>query len=144
YLLIGFWFTREAAVQANKKAFLMNRIGDIGFLIGIMILLSQYHTLDLRLLFSDNGLISRSIVENGLWKTDFSEMPAVWLSITGIALFLGAAAKSAQFPLQTWLPDAMEGPTAVSSLIHAATMVAAGVFLIARVYPVFDPFVLDI
>jgi len=144
YLLIGFWFTREAAVQANKKAFLMNRIGDIGFLIGIMILLSQYHTLDLRLLFSDNGLISRSMVENGLWKTDFSEMPVVWLSITGIALFLGAAAKSAQFPLQTWLPDAMEGPTAVSSLIHAATMVAAGVFLIARIYPVFDPFVLDI
>lgn len=144
YLLIGFWFTKETATRASKKAFIVNRIGDIGFLIGLMILISQFQTLDILALFGDSGLVNESVIENGTWKSNVSEMPAIWMTIAGAALLLGAIAKSAQFPLHTWLPDAMEGPTAVSSLIHAATMVAAGVFLLARVYPVFDPFILNV
>ncbi|MGI4729537.1 MAG: NADH-quinone oxidoreductase subunit 5 family protein [Janthinobacterium lividum] len=124
YLLIGFWFTREKAVQASKKAFVMNRIGDLGFLIGIMILFAHFHTFDLIQLFGQPNFNSAAL-------------SGTWLTIAGICFFLGATAKSAQFPLHTWLPDAMEGPTAVSALIHAATMVAAGVFLLARVSPVF-------
>ena len=144
YLLIGFWFTRDSAAKASKKAFIMNRIGDIGFLVGLMILLSQFNTLDIQSLFGESGLVAKSVIEGGLWKSGASALPEVWLTIVGGALFLGAVAKSAQFPLHTWLPDAMEGPTAVSSLIHAATMVAAGVFLLARVYPIFDPFILNV
>jgi NADH-quinone oxidoreductase subunit L len=143
FLLIGFWYTRPIASQAAKKAFIMNRIGDIGFLMGIIIIFSQFRTLDITALFGDAGLVKASLVENGLWISASRQIPEVWLSIAGLAFFIGAMAKSAQFPLHTWLPDAMEGPTSVSSLIHAATMVAAGVFLIARVYPVFDPFVLN-
>ena len=144
FLLIGFWYTRQSASQAAKKAFIMNRIGDIGLLIGIIIIFSQFRTLDILALFGDAGLMNASLIKDGLWISTFQHMPEVWLSIAGVSFFMGAMAKSAQFPLHAWLPDAMEGPTSVSSLIHAATMVAAGVFLIARVYPVFDPFVLDI
>jgi NADH-quinone oxidoreductase subunit L len=144
YLLIGFWFSKNAASQAAKKAFIMNRIGDLGFLTGILIIYTQFQTLDLISLFGDGGLLSSSFIENDLWISGSRQMPAIWLSIAGFSFFLGAMAKSAQFPLHTWLPDAMEGPTSVSSLIHAATMVAAGVFLIARVYSVFDPLVLDV
>lgn len=144
YLLIGFWFTKQAASQAAKKAFIMNRIGDLGFLCGIMIIYSQFHTLDLIKLFGTNGLVNSSVIREGLWISGSEQMPAIWLSIAGLAFFIGAIAKSAQFPLHTWLPDAMEGPTSVSSLIHAATMVAAGVFLLARIYPVFDPLILNI
>lgn len=127
YLLIGFWFTKAAAAQANKKAFLINRIGDIGFLIGIAILYSTFGTLDIRTLFgSDVPVAANDGASSG------------WLTAAGLAFFLGAMAKSAQFPLHVWLPDAMEGPTSVSSLIHAATMVAAGVFLLARIFPLFD------
>jgi len=125
YLLIGFWFTRDSAVQANKKAFIVNRIGDIGFLIGIGIVYSHLGTLDTGTLISTP-----------------ETLPAPWLTVAGLAFFLGAMAKSAQFPLHVWLPDAMEGPTSVSSLIHAATMVAAGVFLLARLFPVFNETVL--
>jgi NADH-quinone oxidoreductase subunit L len=142
YLLIGFWFTKEKAVQANKKAMIINRIGDVGFLIGIMIMISQFHTLDIDTLFGSGSLIDSSFVKNGLWITPFSTMPGYWLSIAGFCFFAGAIAKSAQFPLHTWLPDAMEGPTAVSSLIHAATMVAAGVFLLLRIAPLFNDVVL--
>ena len=144
YLLIGFWFTKEAASQAAKKAFVINRIGDMGFLFGIMIIYSQFQTLNLVKLFGDSGLVSSAIIRDGFWLNGTEKMPAIWLSIAGLAFFMGAIAKSAQFPLHTWLPDAMEGPTSVSSLIHAATMVAAGVFLLARIYPVFDPLVLNI
>lgn len=144
YLLIGFWFSKHAASQAAKKAFIINRIGDLGFLTGILIIYTQFQTLDLVRLFGDGGVISTASIENGFWISGSQQMPAIWLSIAGFAFFFGAMAKSAQFPLHTWLPDAMEGPTSVSSLIHAATMVAAGVFLIARIYPVFDPLVLDI
>ncbi len=131
YLLIGFWFTKESAVQANKKAFIVNRIGDLGFLIGIATVFSVYGSLDLVELFGKEGRFYSVATDNsGL------------LTLAGIGFFIGAMAKSAQFPLHVWLPDAMEGPTAVSSLIHAATMVAAGVFLLSSVFPLFNETVL--
>jgi NADH-quinone oxidoreductase subunit L len=144
YLLIGFWFTRDSAVQANKKAFIMNRIGDIGLLSAIFILFAQYHTFDLVQLFGDNGLVLKSTLQNGIWVAPTGTLPAIWQYIAFIGIFLAVAAKSAQFPLHTWLPDAMEGPTSVSALIHAATMVAAGVFLLGRVYPLFNTTELDV
>ncbi|MES2379143.1 MAG: NADH-quinone oxidoreductase subunit L [Bacteroidota bacterium] len=157
YLLIGFWFTRDKAVQANKKAFLMNRIGDVGLLTAIIIIYSVFHTFDIVKLFGDGtngGLVSLSTLSNGTWLSPNEnnwiipgvsyQLPAIWQYVACGGIFLGVAAKSAQFPLHTWLPDAMEGPTAVSALIHAATMVAAGVFLLGRVYPMFSPAELDI
>ena len=116
----------------------MNRIGDMGLLIAIMVLFTQYHTFDITQIFADNGLISRSVMKNGLWVSPTGHLPAIWQYIACGGVFLAVAAKSAQFPLHTWLPDAMEGPTSVSALIHAATMVAAGVFLLGRVYPMFN------
>lgn len=143
YLLIGFWFTKDAAIKANKKAFLLNRIGDLGFLIGIAVLYTQFQTFDLVRLFGEEGLVGKAINDGYYWQTESGNtMPALWLTIAGIAFFLGAMAKSAQFPFHIWLPDAMEGPTAVSSLIHAATMVAAGVFMLVRIAPLFDGTVL--
>ncbi len=127
YLLIGFWFTRPKAILANKKAFIMNRIGDIGLLTAIIIIYVVFHTFDIDQLFGANALV-RSIA---------FQLPGGWQYVACGGIFLAVAAKSAQFPLHTWLPDAMEGPTSVSALIHAATMVAAGVFLLGRVYPMF-------
>ena len=123
YLLIGFWFERPAAASAAKKAFLITRIGDLGFLAAILILYSAAGTLDINQLhiLSAAGAIGGAAL--------------IWAAV---GLFLGAMGKSAQFPLHIWLPDAMEGPTPVSALIHAATMVAAGVFLIARMFPLFE------
>lgn len=138
YLLIGFWFTRESAIIANKKAFIMNRIGDIGLLTAIIILYTQFNTFDLETLFGNKGLISLSNIANGEWISAIGSIPAIWQYIAVGGIFLAVAAKSAQFPLHTWLPDAMEGPTSVSALIHAATMVAAGVFLLGRFYPMFN------
>ena len=144
YLLIGFWFHRLAPARASQKAFLVNRIGDLGFLIGMMLLLSQAGTLDLAAL---QALAQNWTLDGGLWQATLPlagggvvtrELSAGWLTATGILLFGGAIGKSAQFPLQIWLPDAMEGPTPVSSLIHAATMVAAGVYLMARVFFLLD------
>lgn len=129
YLLIGFWYTRPKAVMANKKAFIMNRIGDIGLLIAIAILFTVYKTFDIDQLFGANALVSSVAFE----------LPGGWQYVAFGGIALAVAAKSAQFPLHTWLPDAMEGPTSISALIHAATMVAAGVFLLGRVYPVFTP-----
>jgi NADH-quinone oxidoreductase subunit L len=143
YLLIGFWFTKDSAVQANKKAFIMNRIGDVGLLTAIIILFAQYHTFDLIQLFGDNGLVFKSIIQNGFWITPVGQLPQVWQYVAFVGILLAVAAKSAQFPLHTWLPDAMEGPTSVSALIHAATMVAAGVFLLGRVYPMFNVYELN-
>ena len=142
YLLIGFWFTKDAAARAAKKAFIMNRIGDIGFLIGLFIVYTQFGTFNIQALFGEGGLVVSAVVQNGVWITSSGQMPAVWLTVAGIMFFMGAVAKSAQFPLHTWLPDAMEGPTSVSALIHAATMVAAGVFLVARIFPLFNETVL--
>lgn len=144
YLLIGFWFTKETATLASKKAFIINRIGDLGFLTGLLILYSQCRTLDIQLLLGNGGLISSSQIVDGFWIIGEHKIPAIWLTISGLAFLFGACAKSAQFPLHTWLPDAMEGPTSVSSLIHAATMVAAGIFLLVRISPLFDETVLSV
>jgi NADH-quinone oxidoreductase subunit L len=138
YLLIGFWYTKEKAVLANKKAFIMNRIGDIGLLSAIIILFALFHTFDLVDLFGDGGLAAQSIIKNNFWIASASQLPVAWQYVVFGGLLLAVAAKSAQFPLHTWLPDAMEGPTSVSALIHAATMVAAGVFLLGRFYPLFN------
>jgi NADH-quinone oxidoreductase subunit L len=123
YLLIGFWFHRPAAAAAAKKAFLVTRIGDLGFLAAILVLYAYAGTLDINSIL---GLAAAGAI--GLTAMTWA----------AIGLFLGAMGKSAQFPLHTWLPDAMEGPTPVSALIHAATMVAAGVYLVARMYPLFE------
>lgn len=124
YLLVGFWLNRPSAAAAAKKAFIVTRFGDFGFLLGIMYLYSQNPSwLDIETLYSaiNAGLVATSV--------------ATWI---GLGFFMGAVGKSAQFPLHTWLPDAMEGPTSVSALIHSATMVTAGVFLVARFFPLFE------
>ena len=136
YLLIGFWHERPAAAAAAKKAFIITRIGDVGFLIAILYLFTQADN------FAAAGLNAFHIPD--IWEAARPEAAAgailggavlTWLAL---GIFAGAAGKSGQFPLHTWLPDAMEGPTPVSALIHAATMVAAGVFLVARFFPVFE------
>lgn len=130
YLLIGFWFEKAAPPISSFKAFLMNKVGDIGFLLGIFILFAYFKTLNIQLLIGVDP--SQSGIPNALLIT------------MGIGLFLAAVGKSAQFPMQTWLPDAMTGPTPVSALIHAATMVAAGVYLMVRIFPLLVPEVLTI
>ena len=125
YLLIGFWFERQGPPEAGMKAFIVNRVGDLGFLAALMILMWQFGTFDLAQLET----IVQGFGEHGL-PADL----APWMTWVGIGLFCGAVGKSAQFPLHVWLPDAMEGPTPVSALIHAATMVAAGVYLLVRVF----------
>src|SRR5213078_2939363 len=123
YLLIGFWHERPTAIAAAKKAFVMNAIGDATFAIALLLLIQQTNTLDFALAFSRaQGLSLNHWVVN----------------LVALGLLGGALAKSAQLPLHTWLPDAMEGPTPVSALIHAATMVTAGVYLIGRMHPIFD------
>src|SRR5258706_9500074 len=120
YLLIGFWYTKESAIRANLKAFLVNRVGDFGFLLGIGLVLAHFGTLDYGEVFSKASSISEKAIEI-LPGTSWS-----LLSVVCICLFIGAMGKSAQFPLHVWLPDSMEGPTPISALIHAATMVTAG------------------
>jgi NADH-quinone oxidoreductase subunit L len=122
YLLIGHWFEKKSASDAAKKAFIVNRIGDIGMFIGILILFTHYNT------FTFDTIFYQISQGNIPFNSD------VWLTAAGILIFLGAVGKSAQFPLHVWLPDAMEGPTPVSALIHAATMVAAGVYLVTRIF----------
>jgi len=122
YLLIGFWFEKKSASDAGKKAFIVNRVGDLGMFAGILILFLTYNTFSFDTIFQSIGAGKLP------FNSDF------WLSVTGILLFMGAIGKSAQFPLHVWLPDAMEGPTPVSALIHAATMVAAGVYLTIRIF----------
>ena len=122
YLLIGFWFEKDSAADAGKKAFLVNRVGDIGMFLGILILFTQYKTFTFSIIFEQ-------IAAGNL---PFHSTAA--LTTAGILIFMGAVGKSAQFPLHVWLPDAMEGPTPVSALIHAATMVAAGVYLITKIF----------
>jgi NADH-quinone oxidoreductase subunit L len=122
YLLIGHWFEKKSAADAGKKAFIVNRVGDVGMFIGILTLYASYHSFSFNIIFES---IKSGIIPFG------SE---TWLTAAGILIFCGAIGKSAQFPLHVWLPDAMEGPTPVSALIHAATMVAAGVYLITRTF----------
>ena len=132
YLLIGFWFKRETAIFANMKAFLVNRIGDFGFLLGIATLLAFTGSLDYQTVFgAAEGLADERI-------SLFSGMEWSVLTVACIALFVGAMGKSAQMPLHVWLPDSMEGPTPISALIHAATMVTAGIFMVARMSPLFE------
>lgn len=132
YLLIGFWYTRPTAIYANLKAFLVNRVGDFGFLLGIGLVLMYFGTLDYELVFAHAEHMASRAVE--IWPGQS------WMLMTVICLllFVGAMGKSAQFPLHVWLPDSMEGPTPISALIHAATMVTAGIFMVARMSPLFE------
>jgi NADH-quinone oxidoreductase subunit L len=131
YLLIGFWYQKPTAAAAAKKAFLTTRVGDVFFLLGIVWLFAQTGTL----LFYNNGTGSMEPLKLGLLLATPSGLGLTAAGAIGLLIFAGAAGKSGQLPLHVWLPDAMEGPTPVSALIHAATMVAAGVYLVARVYP---------
>ena len=132
YLLIGFWFKRERAIQANLKAFLVNRVGDLGFLLGIAAVLLLFGTLDYAAVFEaapGEAEATLSIVGTAEWSA---------MTVICLLLFIGAMGKSAQVPLHVWLPDSMEGPTPISALIHAATMVTAGIFMVARMSPLFE------
>ena len=132
YLLIGFWYTRESAIYANLKAFLANRVGDFGFVLGIGLVLAYFGTLDYAPVFAGaKDFEATTIIAWG--GTTWSLM-----SVICICLFVGAMGKSAQVPLHVWLPDSMEGPTPISALIHAATMVTAGIFMVARMSPLFE------
>jgi NADH-quinone oxidoreductase subunit L len=134
YLLIGFYTQKKSAILANKKAFIINRIGDLGFLAGIMILLSVFRSLDLQTIYVQ-------LNEAGTFVSNTDKM---LLHYAGYAFFIAVIAKSAQFPLHVWLPDAMEGPTPVSALIHAATMVISGVYLLFRIFFLLDVDVLNL
>jgi len=132
YLLIGFWYTRTTAIYANLKAFLANRVGDFGFVLGIGLILAHFGTLDYAPVFAQAPKLAGTTIN--LWGADQWSV----LSVICICLFIGAMGKSAQVPLHVWLPDSMEGPTPISALIHAATMVTAGIFMVARMSPLFE------
>ena len=132
YLLIGFWFKRETAIFANLKAFLVNRVGDFGFILGIAALVMFTNSLDYATVFSSGESIAMQeieIIPGNPWNA---------MTVICILLFIGAMGKSAQAPLHVWLPDSMEGPTPISALIHAATMVTAGIFMVARMSPLYE------
>jgi NADH-quinone oxidoreductase subunit L len=132
YLLIGFWYTRPTAIYANLKAFLVNRVGDFGFLLGIGLVLAHFGTLDYAAVFARAPEMVNASIEL------IPGSPWMLMTVICILLFIGAMGKSAQFPLHVWLPDSMEGPTPISALIHAATMVTAGLFMVARMSPLFE------
>jgi NADH-quinone oxidoreductase subunit L len=132
YLLIGFWYTRESAIFANLKAFLVNRVGDFGFVLGIAAVLMYCHTLD----YAEAFRVVPSLVQAKIEIFQGHEWSV--LTVIAILLFIGAMGKSAQVPLHVWLPDSMEGPTPISALIHAATMVTAGIFMVARMSPIYE------
>ena len=132
YLLIGFWYKRPSAIYANLKAFLVNRVGDFGFLLGIAAIAAYFNTLDYAEVFAAAPSMAASTMQifpGAEWSA---------LTVICILLFIGAMGKSAQVPLHVWLPDSMEGPTPISALIHAATMVTAGIFMVARMSPLFE------
>ncbi|MHB1565414.1 MAG: NADH-quinone oxidoreductase subunit L [Acidiferrobacter sp.] len=132
YLLIGFWYTRESAIFASLKAFLVNRLGDLGFILGIAAIFATFHSLSYTVVFSDAHLVAHRMlpIAHGIsWRL---------ITVICVLLFVGAMGKSAQMPLHVWLPDSMEGPTPISALIHAATMVTAGIFMVARMSPLFE------
>src|SRR5215471_14048343 len=132
YLLIGFWYTRPSAIFANLKAFLVNRVGDFGFILGIAGIVTYTGTLDYSAVFAKAETLAGTNIElfaGAQWSV---------LTFACICLFVGAMGKSAQMPLHVWLPDSMEGPTPISALIHAATMVTAGIFMVARMSPLFE------
>jgi NADH-quinone oxidoreductase subunit L len=129
YLLIGFWYKKQSAIFANMKAFLVNRVGDFGFILGIGLLVAFGGSLNYAETFAKADLLSKMVFPGTDWAL---------LTVACICLFIGAMGKSAQFPLHVWLPDSMEGPTPISALIHAATMVTAGIFMVARMSPLFE------
>jgi NADH-quinone oxidoreductase subunit L len=129
YLLIGFWFNKPTAIFANMKAFLVNRVGDFGFILGIGLIVAYTGTLNYTEIFAKADTLGTLVFPGTDW---------LLVTVIGICLFIGAMGKSAQFPLHVWLPDSMEGPTPISALIHAATMVTAGIFMVARMSPVFE------
>lgn len=132
YLLIGFWYKKETAIYANLKAFLVNRVGDFGFILGIAAIVMYAGSLDYIEVFQQANQIANQKI-NVLGSAEWSVMTLIC-----ILLFIGAMGKSAQVPLHVWLPDSMEGPTPISALIHAATMVTAGIFMVARMSPLFE------
>ena len=135
YLLIGFWYTRPTAIFANMKAFLVNRVGDFGFILGIGLVLAHFGSLDYATVFQKAPEFANttiSLFADREWAT------VSLMTVTCICLFIGAMGKSAQVPLHVWLPDSMEGPTPISALIHAATMVTAGIFMVSRMSPLFE------
>jgi len=135
YLLIGFWYTRPTAILANMKAFLVNRVGDFGFILGIGLVLAHFGSLDYKTVFEQAPSMADAtfaLFPGAEWGT------VSLMTATCILLFIGAMGKSAQVPLHVWLPDSMEGPTPISALIHAATMVTAGIFMVARMSPLFE------
>ena len=129
YLLIGFWFKRPTAIYANMKAFLVNRVGDFGFILGIGLLLAYAGSMNYTEVFAKRNELSALMLPGTDWRL---------ITVACICLFIGAMGKSAQFPLHVWLPDSMEGPTPISALIHAATMVTAGIFMVTRMSPLFE------
>ncbi|MGP1628410.1 MAG: NADH-quinone oxidoreductase subunit L [Giesbergeria sp.] len=129
YLLIGFWFNKPSAIFANMKAFLVNRVGDFGFILGIGLIAANANTLNYGEVFAKAAELGASTFPGTSWML---------ITVICICLFIGAMGKSAQFPLHVWLPDSMEGPTPISALIHAATMVTAGIFMVARMSPLFE------
>ncbi|MGB6055465.1 MAG: NADH-quinone oxidoreductase subunit L [Burkholderiaceae bacterium] len=129
YLLIGFWYTRPTAIAANLKAFMVNRVGDFGFILGIGLLLAYAGSMNYGEIFAKREELAQLLFPGTDWML---------LTVACICLFVGAMGKSAQFPLHVWLPDSMEGPTPISALIHAATMVTAGIFMVARMSPLFE------
>ncbi|MBS1169565.1 MAG: NADH:ubiquinone oxidoreductase subunit [Burkholderiaceae bacterium] len=129
YLLIGFWYDKPSAVVANLKAFLVNRVGDFGFILGIGLLFAYTGSMRYGEVFEQRETLSLMLLPGTTWNL---------LTVACICLFIGAMAKSAQFPLHVWLPDSMEGPTPISALIHAATMVTAGIFMVSRMSPLFE------
>lgn len=129
YLLIGFWYTRPTATKASMKAFLVNRVGDFGFILGIGLLLAYAGSMNYSEVFAKRGELAQLTLPGTDWML---------LTVACICLFVGAMGKSAQFPLHVWLPDSMEGPTPISALIHAATMVTAGIFMVTRMSPLFE------
>lgn len=132
YLLIGFWYQKESAIEGNLKAFLVNRVGDFGFVLGIALLFAYTGSLDFVKIFKSVTSLSTETIEI------FSGHPWSLLTVSCLLLFVGAMGKSAQVPLHVWLPESMEGPTPISALIHAATMVTAGVFMVARISPLIE------
>ncbi|MDC8785137.1 NADH-quinone oxidoreductase subunit L [Roseateles koreensis] len=133
YLLIGFWYTKPTAIFANMKAFLVNRVGDFGFILGIGLLVAHTGSLNYAEVFAKKDELAQIAFNAPLWGSDW-----MMLTVACICLFIGAMGKSAQFPLHVWLPDSMEGPTPISALIHAATMVTAGIFMVSRMSPLFE------
>ena len=133
YLLIGFWYNKPTAIFANMKAFLVNRVGDFGFILGIGLIVAYAGTLSYAETFAKADELSKLTFPMPLWGGEW-----MLITVTCICLFIGAMGKSAQFPLHVWLPDSMEGPTPISALIHAATMVTAGIFMVARMSPLFE------